>query len=156
LSKLLADRKQAGPAAELLTDGLMLLPQESAFALALAPLWMQAGQQDDAMALLAQGSKSANGDPQYHAYYGAQLARLKRHPEAAAHYRTALRAEPSNAEWLVALGISLQASGSLPEALSAFRRAQEIGTLPPQLKTMVQQVVATLSPQVPTDSPRQP
>jgi Tfp pilus assembly protein PilF len=144
LARLLVERKQATAAADLLGDGLMLLPQQTGFMLAIAPLWIQAGQQNDAMALLAQGTKSANNDPVYHGYYAAQLLRLKRPAEAVTHYRIALRSESNKSEWLLGLGLSLHAAGNIREAIDALRRASESGGLSPQNKTMVEQVIVKL------------
>jgi Tfp pilus assembly protein PilF len=144
LAQLLVERKQNAAAAELLADGLMLLPQHTGFMLAIAPLWIQAGQQNDAMALLAQGAKSANNDPTFHAYYAAQLLRLKRPAEAVSNYRIALRSDANKSEWLLGLGLSLHGAGNVREAIEALRRASDSGGLSPQNKTMVEQVVAKL------------
>lgn len=146
LAQLLVERKQAPAAADLLADGLMLMPQHTGFMLAIAPLWIQAGQQNDAMALLAQGVKSADNDPGFHAYYAAQLLRLKRPAEAAAHYRVALRSDANKSEWLLGLGLALHGAGNLPEAVQALRRASQTGGLSAQNKTMVDQVIARLAP----------
>ena len=146
LAQLLVQRKQADAAADLLADGLMLLPQHTGLMLAIAPLWIQAGQQNDAMALLAQGARSANIDPGFHAYYAAQLLRLKRPAEAAEQYRVALRSDANKPEWLLGLGLALHGAGNLPEAVQALRRASQTGGLSAQNKTMVDQVIARLAP----------
>ena len=150
LASMLAERKQPDPAADLLTDGLMLLPQQTAFMRALAPLWIKAGQQDDAMALLAQGAKLVGDrDPAFHGYYASELLRLKRPSEAQTHYRLALSGNPEQAEWLVGLGLALQQQGNAAEALEAFRRASASGKLSSQVQGMVNQVIAKLQPQNP-------
>jgi MSHA biogenesis protein MshN len=150
LASMLVQRKQAGPAADLLTDGLMLLPQQTAFMRELAPLWITAGQQEDAMALLAQGAKIAgNSDPGFHGYYASQLLRLKRTSEVQTHYRLALAGNPEQAEWLVGLGLALQQQDSAAEALEAFRRASASGKLSSQMQAMVNQVIAKLQAQNP-------
>ena len=150
LASMLAEHKQPGAAADLLTDGLMLVPQQTEFMRALAPLWIKAGQQDDAMALLAEGAKAAgNSDPAFHAYYASELLRLKRASEAQTHYRLALSGNPEQAEWLVGLGLALQQQGNAAEALEAFRRASASGKLSPQVQSMVNQVIAKLQAQNP-------
>ena len=148
LARWLVERKQATAAADVLADGLMLLPQQTDFMLALAPLWIQAGQQNDAMALLAQGVRSANNNPAFHAYYASQLLRMKRQAEAAAHFRVALSSNPAQHEWLLGLGLSLQATGQPREAVEAFRQSLATGKLSPQSKSMVEQVIVKL--QTPT------
>lgn len=144
LARLLVDNKQGDAAADLLADGLMLLPQQSGFALALAPLWLQSGRQDDAMGLLAQSAKSAGDAPDYHAYYAAQLLQRKRHAEAARHYSIALRSSPGTVDWLIGLGISVQGTGNDKEALEAFKRAFDTGSLTGQKRELVEQMIAGL------------
>jgi tetratricopeptide (TPR) repeat protein len=148
LAKLLVDKTQSNAAAELLADGVMLLPRQASFSLALAPLWFQSGQQDDALALLAQQAKSGNNSPQFHAYYASQLMRLKRHADAAAQYRAALRDDPGAVDWLLGLGISLQGAGNNKEALETFRRAYETGKLSPDKRDLVEQMIAGLKTKV--------
>jgi MSHA biogenesis protein MshN len=149
LAKMMVERKQPTAASDLLGDGLMLAPQQTGFMLAIAPLWIQAGQQNDAMALLAQGAKSPNPDPQLHAFYATQLLSQRRQTEAATQYRLALRSDPNRSEWLLGLGLALNATGNKPEAIDALRRASETGGLSAQNKTMVDQVIVKLQTQTP-------
>lgn len=144
LARLLTERKQLPAASDLLADGVMLLPQQNAFVLALAPLWIQSGQQDDAMALLAQSAKQPAATPQLVSYYAAQLLRLKRHAEAATQFRAALRSDPAQSDWLIGLGLSLQGAGQNRDAIDAFRRAYETGKLNPERKDLVEQMIAGL------------
>lgn len=144
LARLLAERKQVAAAADLLVDGVMLLPQQNAFVLALAPLWFQSGQQDDALALLAQSAKQPSATPQLTSYYAAQLLRLKRHNEAASQFRIALRSDPAQPDWLIGLGLSLQGSGQYREAVDALRRAYETGKLNAERKDLVEQMIVGL------------
>lgn len=144
LARVLTERKQPAAAADLLADGIMLQPQQNAFVLALAPLWFQAGQQDDALALLAQSTKHASASPQLTSYYGAQLLRLKRPAEAIPQFRAALRSDPSQPDWLIGLGLALQSAGQNQEAIEVFRRAYETGKLNPERKDLVEQMIAGL------------
>jgi len=144
LARLLAERKQLPAAADLLADGIMLLPQQNAFVLGLAPLWFQSGQQDDALALLAQSAKQPSATPQLTSYYAAQLLRLKRPAEAIPQFRAALRSDPSQTDWLIGLGLSLQGTGQNKEAVEVFRRAYETGKLSPERKDLVEQMIAGL------------
>lgn len=145
LAALLQERKQMAAAAELLSEGLMLLPRQTRFTLALAPLWMQAGQQADAMALLEQGSRHASPkDGPYHAYYASQLLRLKRPVLAQQHFELAVASDPGRGEWLLGLGLALQANGRTKEAIAALQRASASGQLAPQNKAMVEQAIARL------------
>lgn len=145
LAALLQERKQAAAAAELLSEGLMLLPRQTRFTLALAPLWIQAGQQADAMLLLEQGARHASPkDGPYHAYYASQLLRLKRPVQAQQHFELAVASDPGRGEWLLGLGLALQANGRTQEAIAALQRASASGQLAPQNKAMVDQAIARL------------
>lgn len=144
LARLLIERKQLPAAADLLADGVMLQPQQPAFVLALAPLWFQSGQQDDALALLSQGAKQSSATPQLHGYYAGQLLRLKRHADSAVEFRAALRSDPVQADWLIGLGLALQGAGQNKEAIEALRRAYETGKLSPERKDLVEQMIAGL------------
>jgi MSHA biogenesis protein MshN len=144
LARLLVDKKQATAAADLLADGLMLLPQQASFALALAPLWLQSGRQDEAMGLLAQSVKSAGNSPDYHGYYAAQLLQLKRHADAVKHYSIALGSNPGMVDWLIGLGLSLQGTRNDKEALEAFKRAYDTGSLTGQKRELVEQMITGL------------
>ena len=122
----------------------MLQPQQPAFVLALAPLWFQSGQQDDALALLSQGAKQSSATPQLHGYYAGQLLRLKRHADSAVEFRAALRSDPVQTDWLIGLGLALQGAGQNKEAIEALRRAYETGKLSPERKDLVEQMIAGL------------
>lgn len=145
LASLLLERKQPSAAADLLSEGLMLLPRQTSFTLALAPLWIQAGQQTDAMALLEQGTRHASPkDGPYHAYYASQLLKLKRPVQAQQHFELAVASDPGRGEWLLGLGLALQANGKTQEAIAALQRASASGQLAPQNKAMVEQAIARL------------
>lgn len=144
LARLLIERKQLPAAADLLADGVMLQPQQPAFVLALAPLWFQSGQQDDALALLSQSAKQSSATPQLQGYYAGQLLRLKRHAESIVQFRAALRSDPVQADWLIGLGLALQGAGQNKDAIEALRRAYETGKLSPERKDLVEQMIAGL------------
>lgn len=144
LARLLTERKQLPAAADLLADGVMLQPQQPAFVLALAPLWFQSGQQDDALALLSQSANQSSSTPQLHGFYAGQLLRLKRHAESAVQFRAALRSDPLQVDWLIGLGLALQGAGQNKEALDVLRRAYETGKLSVERKDLVEQMIAGL------------
>lgn len=150
LAALLLEQKQSGAAEMLLSEGLMLMPRQSAFTLALAPLWMQAGRQSDAMDLLEQGTRhAAPRDGPYHAYYGTQLLRLKRPQQALQYFELAVASNPAKGEWLLGLGLALQGSGRIQEAIATLRRASASGDLTPQNKAAVDQAIVRLQSQPP-------
>ena len=63
---------------------------------------------------------------QAHVELGRVYTKLKKHAEAATHYRAALKRRQDDPELRFNLAMSLQASGATPEAIEEFRRANEL------------------------------
>ena len=60
------------------------------------------------------------------------------------HYVTALRQQPDASNWLVGLGVSLQAQGNNQGAAEAFQRALDLG-LPASLSQFTRERLQQLS-----------
>ncbi len=146
LMGFLVDSKDLPQATALLTEGVRLLPQHSGFWMNLARLQVESGQGAAAVVTLEQGLPWASDDPQYHAFYAALLQRLDRHDEAIKHFLTALRSNPSMPNWLVGIGVSLQAVGKNADAVEAFQRAKDTGWLASGLAAFVDQRLTQLRP----------
>lgn len=142
LASSLVSSKEAGAAADVLTEGLMLLPTNTALTLALAQVWAGAGKQDDALTLLRQNLPAAGNDGSYHAMYARLLQGRKQYKASAEHFRIALRERPEEPSWLVGLGLSLHDAGERPEAQLVLKRALATGKLAPQLRVLVEQLLA--------------
>ena len=67
------------------------------------------------------------------------MQRAGRHEEAVKHYLVALRSDPSMPNWLVGIGISMQALGRENDAAEAFQRAKDGGQLPAAFIAFVDQ-----------------
>ncbi len=139
LAGLLVEEAHQGEAIALLQDGLRLAPEQTWFALVLARLQVEAGDRNAGLATLQSGLPMAGNDPEYHALLATLLQREERHDEAVGHYLTALRSDPAMPNWLVGIGISLQAMGKLADATEAYARAQQTGMLTPDLAQFVNQ-----------------
>lgn len=139
LAGLLVEEGHQGEALALLQDGLRLAPEQTWFALMLARLQVEAGDRHAGLATLQSGLPMAGNDPEYHALLATLLQREERHDEAVEHYLTALRSDPAMPNWLVGIGISLQAMGKLADATEAYTRAQQTGLLTPELAQFVDQ-----------------
>ena len=83
-------------------------------------------------------------EPAQHAVLAAAYQRLDQHPAAVRHYRLALDAEPGNARNWVGLGISLEQTAALGEALEAYRKASRLGQLDARLQAFVARRSETL------------
>ncbi|MGV0961118.1 MAG: tetratricopeptide repeat protein [Limnohabitans sp.] len=109
LAKQLTALQRKDEAAELLSEGLMLLPSDPRLTHNLAGVWIRSGQADEAYMLLQQNLKNAGGNRYYHAMY-AQLAQQKGlYDVAIEHYRKALLRDPNQKEWQAGLNESIRA-----------------------------------------------
>jgi MSHA biogenesis protein MshN len=129
LAELLVDANNNSEAAALLRNGLELAPGDSGLSMALARVQVANAAKGQALATLEQGLPNAGDNPEYHAFVAALMQTQGRHDEAAQHYITALRSDPSMPNWLVGAGISLQAGNQMRDAAEAFQRAIDTGEL---------------------------
>ena len=84
---------------------------------------------EEALVTLEQGLLNSGDNAEYHAFVAALMQNQGRHDEAAQHYITALRRDPSMPTWLIGAGISLQAKNQMSDAAEAFQRALDTGEL---------------------------
>ena len=129
LAELLVDTGRNAEAEALLLDGLEILPGDGGFSMVLARLQVANGAKEEALSTLEQGMSSAGYDAEYHAFVAALLQDKGRHAEAIEHYIIALRSNPSMPDWLLGVGISLQAENKINDAAAAFQRAIDTGEL---------------------------
>lgn len=129
LAGLLVDAGKNAEATTLLLNGLNFAPGHSGFSMALARLQVANGSTEEALSTLDQGLLTAGDDAEYHAFLAALLQKQGRHAEAVKHYITALRSNPSMPNWLIGVGISLQAENKMNDAAEAFQRAIDTGEL---------------------------
>ena len=130
LAGLLVDAGRNAEASTLLQDGLDIAPGHSGFSMALARLQFENGSNEESLATMEQGLSTADDDAEYHAFLAVLLQNKGRHGEAAQHYITALRSNPSKPNWLIGAGISLRAENKMGDAAEAFQRAIDTGELP--------------------------
>ena len=135
---LLRSRNTA-EAERLIVERQALPPKSATFAMLLARLQAERGDNELALETLRASLAVAGANPAYHATMAALLARLGQHAAAVAQYQTALRLSPQSGVWWMGLGLSMQAIGSLPEAQEALRRARASDNLTPELAAFVEQ-----------------
>jgi len=136
---LLVEENRQSDAMSLLKEGLRLSPEQTGFSMALARLQLDSGGRQEALATLQDGLQQAGDDAEYHAFLAALLQREERHEGAVTHYLIALKSDPAMPNWLVGIGISLQALGKLADASDAYSRAQQTQALTPDLAQFVDQ-----------------
>lgn len=144
LIALLLNGKRQDEAARRAQDGLNLDPKQAGFAMILARLQIEKGEQQLAIATLQRTLPHALDRPEYQAFLAAVLQREGQHKEAVEQYLAALRKAPQNGLWWMGLGISLQADNRAAEAREAFSRARDSNNLSPELLAFVEQKLKQL------------
>ena len=145
LVQLQLDTGRIDEARALLIEGQRLLPDQPNFALTLARLKVDGGDVAGAIQTLVLARSSARNEPQFHAFLAALQLRTQRYDEAVQSYLVALRAEPSNVNWLVGIGLALEGQGKTGDALEAYRRADGSGTATPDMADFLSERLARLS-----------
>ncbi|QKT03303.1 tetratricopeptide repeat protein [Ectothiorhodospiraceae bacterium 2226] len=110
----------------------------------LAHAHVHAGSVEAAVAVLERQPPPLAAQPEYHALLAALYQQLGRHGAAAQGYRALLQVDPEHAPWWVGLAISLEGRGHWSEALGAYRRALELGTLAADLARYAENRVTVL------------
>lgn len=133
------EAKRYAQAEQLLQEGLQLNLAPATQAMALARIQFERGDQTAALATLDKYAPQAGNQGEYHGFHAALLQRVGRHAEAIAQFQAALKTHPNQANWLMGLGISLQAEKRYPEAEQAYLRARASHALTPDLQAFVEQ-----------------
>ena len=116
-------------AAELLSEGVKLVPEYSLFAQLYARVLLEQKNPQLALKILEQGTARINIDPDYFALLAATYQRVKNHEKAVAIYLQLVKIRSNEGIWWLGLGISLEKEGKNKEALEAYKRAQKSGRL---------------------------
>ncbi|MDP1682028.1 MAG: tetratricopeptide repeat protein, partial [Burkholderiales bacterium] len=133
------EAKRYAQAEQLLQEGLQLNLAPATQAMALARVQFERGDQAAALATLEKYAPQAGNQGEYHGFHAALLQRVGRHTDAVIQFQTALKTHPNQANWLMGLGISLQAEKRYAEAEQAYTRARASNALAPDLQAFVEQ-----------------
>jgi len=116
-------------AAELLREGIKIVPTYSLFAKLYARVLLEQNNPLLAIKVLENSSKSLDVDYDYHALLAATYQRVKNHEKAIGIYLQLVNEKSSVGVWWLGLAISLEKSGKNKEALDAYQRAKKTGSL---------------------------
>lgn len=144
LAVLLIDAGLLDEAETVLSDGLRLAPSNANLAVVLARLKIERKDLAGALNVLKQHSGAATDNAQYRGFYAALLQRAGRHTEAIEEYRAAVRLVPAAGVWWMGLGLSYEANEQRSEALDAFSRARDTGSLAPDVGGFVERKIQAL------------
>lgn len=144
LAVLLVEAQQTDAAMALLAEGLQRNPAQTNFAIVLARLKLDQGDNAGALQVLREHGNAATHNAEYRAFTAALLQRAGHAEEAVGEYRAALALAPQTGIWWAGLGISHEAVGQTREAIDAYRNAHALGGLPPAMSELVQRKLQTL------------
>lgn len=116
-------------AAELLSEGVKVVPEYPLFAQLYARVLLEQNNPQLAIKILERGSARIKVEPAYYALLAATYQRVNNHEKAVDIYLQLVKVRPSVGIWWLGLGISLEKSGKNKEALEAYQRAQKTGNL---------------------------
>ena len=134
-------------AAELLNEGVKVVPEYPLFAQLYARVLIEQSKPQLAITILEQGMQSASStiEPNYYALLAATYQRVKNHEKAIEIYLRLLQTHQTAGVWWLGLAISLEKSGKNKEALEAYQRAQKTGNLKDGLVKFTNNRVSALS-----------
>ncbi len=138
LGQLLTARRYP-QAEQLLQEGLRLNIAVASQASTLASIQLERGDSAAALATLEKYAAAANDSAAYHGMHAAILQRAGRHAEAIQQFQAALRIQANQANWLMGLGISLQAEKRFADAEQAYTRARTNPGLSAELQAFIDQ-----------------
>lgn len=144
LAGLLINAGRLPEATTVLAAGLASAPTYAPFAKLYARLRIDQGELNDARAVLERAAPPVQDDPEYHALLAALYQRLGLYEQAAQTYRGALQAQPRNGVWWLGLGLALEGTGDTDNALQAYQRAQQSGTLTADVQRYAEQRITAL------------
>lgn len=142
---VLLRRGETERADEVLREGLKRQPKAYSLARLRARLLAEKGRTSEALRLLENTVPPVQADPEFYGLLAALYQRSEQHARAAAAYQRVLSVMPDKAVWWAGLGISLEKTQRLGEALQAYRRAQVASGLNAQVGAYVQNRITVLS-----------
>ncbi len=144
LAVLLVEAQQTDGAMALLVEGLRRNPAQTNFAIVLARLKFDQGDNAGALQVLREHGGAATSNAEYRAFTAALLQRAGHAEEAIAEYRAALALAPNAGVWWAGLAMAHEAAGQTREAIEAYRHAHVLGGLPPAMSELVHRKLQTL------------
>lgn len=139
LLSVLVGGRQWAEARQTAQDGLALDPTQSGWATILARLQFEQNDVAGALDTLGRHASHAGGDADYQGLYAYLLQKQQRPAEAAQRFRNALALRPGESRWWFGLGLALESAGQGGEAKEAYAKAKEVGNLPVDMLSVVEQ-----------------
>lgn len=139
LLSVLVGAKQWTEARQVAKTGLAVDPTQAGLAAILARLQFEQGDTAAALDTLARHAAHATGNADFQGLFAYLLQKQQRPAEAAQRFQAALALRPNEGRWWFGLGLALESAHRGSEAKEAYARAREVGNLPPDMASVVEQ-----------------
>ncbi len=121
----------------LLQMGLDQMLGQANWAMTMARIQVERGNQAEALATLEKYQVAGERNADYQGFIAVLSQNLRRSHEAVLRYKAALRLKPREGRWWFALGEALEADKRAAEATEAYRQAQSLGGLTPAMNDVL-------------------
>ncbi|MBA3033057.1 MAG: tetratricopeptide repeat protein [Gammaproteobacteria bacterium] len=139
LLSVLVGSKQWSEARLVAQNGLAVDPTQTGLATILARLQFEQGDTAAALDTLARYAAHATGNADFQGLFAYLLQKQQRPGEAAQRFQAALALRPNEGRWWFGLGLALESANRAGEAKEAYAKAREVGNLPPDMASVVEQ-----------------
>lgn len=139
LLSVLVGARQWNEAQKAAHDGLALDPAQPGWAMILARLQFEQGDAAGAIETLGRHAAHAQNDADYQGLFAYLLQKQQRPAEAAERFKAALALRPNEGRWWFGLGLAQEGAGRAGEAREAYLKAREIGNLPSDMGSVIEQ-----------------
>lgn len=137
LLSMQAEQKQWDEVQAVLREGLDLMPEQIAWAMALARIQVERNKLPEAWETLQKHMVHAEKSADYQGFAGVLLQRMQKPHEASLYYQAAVQIKPNEGRWLLGLGLALEADNRPAEAREAFQRARNSSGLTPEMAAAI-------------------
>jgi len=120
-----------------LKEGLELMPEQIAWAMALARIQVERGRLPEAWETLQKHMLHAEKSADYKGFAGVLLQRMQKPHEAILYYQAAVQIKPNEGRWWLGLGLAFEADNRAAEAHEAFQRARGASGLSPEMIAVI-------------------
>jgi MSHA biogenesis protein MshN len=137
LLSMLAEQKQWDEVQTLLKEGLDLMPEQIAWAMALARIQVERNKLPEAWDTLQKHMVHAEKSADYKGFAGVLLQRMQKPHEATLYYQAAVQIKPNEGRWWLGLGLAYEADNRSAEAREAFLHARGASGVSPEMAAVI-------------------
>lgn len=129
---------------QLIDDGLKLAPHNLSFNIIKSRILFLQKQPKDALELLQQFKPNIHENPDFYGLMAAILHDLKQEREAGNLYKMLVEIEPSNGQYWLGYGLSLEYSKANKQAISAYKEVTSHYDIEPEVRAYAENRIKTL------------